>query len=285
MEHRLVICKDFKDILDTVSASVLAVWNNFGYASSDDLLSNVLERINSYNSKMNITNYEVRDGLNVYGSSCNYLAIIETMKEPFITKAYVFFTIPTLGTNGSRSAYLEQQCFPVISGIMDHCIESKDYNLTNRPVYIINVNTDNMTSSMALSYHAAELVGFNMIDMLNNDIHKMLLAVGYDTYNSSIESFNKILSDINRNKKNKYFELDVRNKTICFLDDKFKDKTTGLIQTPLTNQPYWFMLKSLAAVYLVHKRGYTFDLSLLSTIQANKSLDAFKKYVNKIGGQ
>lgn len=284
VEHKLIICKDFWNILDNVDASVRASWNKHGYTSSDDLLSNVIQRLNMYNSNMNVVGYDVRDDLSVYGSSCNYLAIVETKDEPFITKAYVFFTIPTLGAKGSRSAYLEQQCFPVISGIMDHCIESSDYHLVNRPVYIINVNVDNMTPSMALSYHSAELVGFNMIDMINNNVHEILLTVGYDSNKASIETFDKVLSDINRNRKNTFFEVDVNGKVIRYLDEKFKDSNTGIINTSITNQPYWFMLKALAVAYLANKKEYKFDLLLLNAVKANKSLDAFKKYIFKIGG-
>ena len=282
MEHRLVLCQTVKDTIDNADPTALTAWNAKGYTSPTDLLDKVKERLNEYNTKLNLIDIDVRSTIDVYGSTCNYLGLIETVEANPKTKAYVFFTQPIVG---SRSAFFEQQFFPVISSVIDNGIASKEYHLTNRPVYIVNVNTDNMTTSMALSVYSGKVVGFNIIDMMDNDIDSILLSAGYDTSKPSIEEFDKLITSISvsKPKANSFFDLDLVMKKITYLDSKFRDKT-GALKTTLTNEPYWFMLRSLAALYIVDKEGFKFDVTSLSSLSANKSLGAFIKYVEKIGG-
>jgi len=282
MEHRLVLCQTVKDIIDKADPAALTEWGKKGYSSPADLLDKVKDRLNRYNTKLNITSVDVRSTLEVYGSTCMYLGLIETVEAKPVTKAYVFFTQPIAGT---RSAFFEQQFFPVISSVMENGIDSKEYHLTNRPVYIVNINTDNMTTSMALSVYAGKVVGFNIIDMMDNDIDNLLLAAGYDTTKPSVEEYDKLISSISKSKPktNNFFELDSTNKKIIYKNSKFRDKT-GVLKTSLTNEPYWFMLRALAALFLVDKKGYSFDVTSLSSLKSNKSLGAFIKYVEKVGG-
>lgn len=244
------------------------------------MLDKVVKRLNAYNSKLNIGAIEVRNIVEIYGSSCNYFALIESVETVPEIKAYVFFTQPVVR---SRSAFFEQQFFPVISSVIENGINSNEYHLTNRPVYIVNINTDNMTPSMALSVYSGHTVGFNIIDMMDNDIHGILLAAGYDTLKPSIDEFNKLITSISTSKKNNFFELDSLQKKITYKDEKFRDSKTGTLKTTLTNEPYWFMLKSLAAVYIVDDEDYDFDVTSLNSLSGNKSLGAFVKYIKKLG--
>lgn len=283
MKHKLVLCRSIKDSIDTAIPSVLAIWAMKGYSSPTDLLDKVVKRLNLYNSKLNIVEVEVRNVVEIYGSSCNYFALIESIETKPEVKAYVFFTQPVVG---SRSAFFEQQFFPVISSVIENCIESDEYHITNRPVYIININTDNMTTSMALSIYSGQVVGFNIIDMMNNDIPSILSKVGYDVFKPNIDEFDKLITSISKSKPktNNFFMVDSSLKTITYKDIKFRDKTTGKLKTSLTNEPYWFMLRALAAAYIVDKEAYKLDVTSLIPLSANKSLGAFVKYIEKIGG-
>lgn len=280
MEHKLVLCKNIKDMIDAANSTALGEWAKKGYSSPADLLDKVVKRLNAYNSKLNIGAIEVRNIVEIYGSSCNYFALIESVETVPEIKAYVFFTQPVVR---SRSAFFEQQFFPVISSVIENGINSNEYHLTNRPVYIVNINTDNMTPSMALSVYSGHTVGFNIIDMMDNDIHGILLAAGYDTLKPSIDEFNKLITSISTSKKNNFFELDSLQKKITYKDEKFRDSKTGTLKTTLTNEPYWFMLKSLAAVYIVDDEDYDFDVTSLNSLSGNKSLGAFIKYIKKLG--
>lgn len=281
MEHKLVLCQTVKDIIDAANPTALGEWAKKGYSSPKDLIDKVVKRLNSYNSKLNIVDTEVRDVVEIYGSTCNYFALIESVETVPEIKAYLFFTQPVVG---SRSAFFEQQFFPVISSVIEHSMNSKEYHLTNRPVYIVNINTDKMTPSMALSVYSGQIVGFNIIDMMENDIHEILLGAGYDTLKPSIDEFDKLIKSISKSKTkvNNFFELDSSNKKITYKNEKFKDNT-GTLKTTLTNEPYWFMLRSLAAVYIVNDEDYDFDVTSLSSFSNNKSLGAFIDYINKIG--
>ncbi|WP_101695437.1 hypothetical protein [Dorea phocaeensis] len=282
MEHKLILCQTIKDTIDNANPNALSAWATKGYSSPADLLIKIKDRLNLYNSKLNISDIEVRSTVEVYGSSCNYLGLIESVEDKPQIKAYVFFTQPVVG---SRSAFFEQQFFPVISSVIENGISSNEYHLTNRPVYIVNINTDNMTPSMALSVYSGKVVGFHIIDMMDNDVNSILLSVGYDTNKQSITEFDKLITNISvsRPKANNFFDLDCASKRITYKDQKFRDKS-GALKTTLTNEPYWFMLRSLAALYLVDKEGYSFDVSSLTVLSSNKSLGAFVKYVKKIGG-
>lgn len=287
MNHKLVFIKTAYEKIISANQEAKNVWKEKGFSTPLELFHSFPDQINSYNSKFNVVEIEVVDDLEIYGSTCNYFGVIESIEPNPVIKAYVFITEPRLG---SRSAFLEQQCFPVLSSVINEGINSKNNNISNRPVYILNINTDNMTQSMALSIISAKIVGFNVIDIMNNDVESIFALTSFNPKKSTIESFERILSDISKKPShglysgNSFFELDSTNKTIIFLDRKFRDNKSGNLQSSLTNQPYWFILKSLAAIYLVDGQNYSFDVSQLKPFETNKTLGSFIKYVKKVGG-
>lgn len=283
MKYKLTLSDMVKNVLDDAFAdpNVANSWAKLGYTSVAILLDHVVSKINANNPKWELNLWDVSTGLdNIYGGKCNYYAEIETDDGKNERRAYVFFTLPKVD---SRSAFFEQQFFPVISSVMEHCSQSNECHLTNMPVYIVNVSTDNMTASMATSCFAGCVVGFNYIDMMNNDIGKILLnEENFDISNYDITDYDQLLKKVSNKNVNSFFDLDLSKKVIKFNNIRFTDKS-GVLKTKFTNEPYWFMLKALAAVYIVDKKGFTYDLTETNKLTANKSMDAFKEYINKVG--
>ena len=80
-----------------------------------------------------------------------------------------------------------------------------------------------------------------------------------------------------RNNTNEFFNVDQINKIVSFQNTRLKD---GI---DVNNEPYWFVLKAYAALYLAKKEGYTLDITQINTLnRGNKTLDAFRDYVDKV---
>ena len=187
--------------------------------------------------------------------------------------AYVFVIPPKYET---RSGVLAQQVFPVLSGITPELKTSKDIRINNRPIFIINLNEANLTASVAVNIKSGTVLGFNYIDVYDRDIDEILLSNGMNPAVRSLEDYNCMVSKVNKSVINEFFEVNTSDKTITFLKVRLKD---GI---HVNNEPYWFVLKAYAALYLAKKEGYTCEMSIMNQLsRGNKTLDAFRDFVEK----
>ena len=187
--------------------------------------------------------------------------------------AYVFVIPPKYET---RSGVLAQQVFPVLSGITPELKTSKDIRINNRPIFIINLNEANLTASVAVNIKSGTVLGFNYIDVYDRDIDEILLSNGMNPAVRSLEDYNCMVSKVNKSGINEFFEVNTSDKTITFLKVRLKD---GI---HVNNEPYWFVLKAYAALYLAKKEGYTCEMSIMNQLsRGNKTLDAFRDFVEK----
>lgn len=251
-------------------------WKKINATSCDDIIRIIANKIQSYDDRINIektiisTKQNIKskiEGVNKVSDFLGYLS-----NENNDVCAYVFFTPPN--TNGS-STFLAQQVIPTISYIIDECIiDSPCYRLTNRPIYIINLNevVTRMTSdSVAVNIISAIILEFNYIDIFN-----FSLAFSPDSINC-IADYDRLLKNTNTEGKNEIFELNVSAKKVKFLKCRLKDGIN------VNNEPYWFALKAYAAAYLASMEDYELDISEIETLkEGNNALDAFRHYVKKI---
>ena len=187
--------------------------------------------------------------------------------------AYVFVIPPKYET---RSGVLAQQVFPVLSGITPELKTSKDIRINNRPIFIINLNEANLTASVAVNIKSGTILGFNYIDVYDRDIDEILLSNGMNPAVCSLEDYDCMVSKVNKSGINEFFEVNTSDKTITFLKIRLKD---GI---HVNNEPYWFVLKAYAALYLAKKEGYTCEMSIMNQLsRGNKTLDAFRDFVEK----
>ena len=246
MERKIIFSNVLKQQLDRVSYSE-EIWTEMAINNSEDLMKHVIVTLNEKYMKLNISNYEFRDIVEIYGESNTFFGIIEN--ENGKEEGYLFIIPPDYST---RSGVLAQQVFPVISGIIPNLKNSSDKNITNRPIYIVNANQVNQTPSMAINILSGIILGFFYVDIFNRELSRILREKGLKEKISTIEEYDDWLIQVNKGNENEYFKLDKENKKIQYLTLRLKD---GI---HVTNEPYWFVLKGYASFYLSLKKGLIF---------------------------
>ena len=257
MEHRLYFSSELEEKLKNVSSETKQAWKDIGANSYLELMECCIVKLNDTYSKLNIVSVSFEEDIQVYGQSNTYFGLIKNENDVLL--AYVFVIPPKYET---RSGVLAQQVFPVLSGITPELKTSKDIRINNRPIFIINLNEANLTASVAVNIKSGTVLGFNYIDVYP--------AV------RSLEDYNCMVSKVNKSGINEFFEVNTSDKTITFLKIRLKD---GI---HVNNEPYWFVLKAYAALYLAKKEGYTCEMSIMNQLsRGNKTLDAFRDFVEK----
>lgn len=278
MERRLVFSNALKGKLDCVGSSTKEVWRQCGISDTNGLMEKIIGLLNDEYPKLNIAEFVFRQNLAVYGESSTYFGVLEVMEEggdEGEIEAYVFMIPPKYET---RSGVLAQQVFPVLSGMMPFFQNSNDYKLSNRPIYIVNANEVNQTAAMAVNIICGQILDFRYIDIFNRDLHSVLSNRGFNGNITTIKQLDELLTDLNKTKENDFFRLDEQCKTIEFLIVRLKDGIR------VNNEPYWFVLKAYAAVYLALRESYGIDMAQFNTLaRGNKTLDSFRDYIKRFG--
>ena len=271
MKHKIVFAKEFKEVLNNVKVETKSVWTASGFANTNDVINAAISRLNSYYEKLEIYEYEFRDNLVIDDGSSTYFGILEN--EANECDGYVSAIPPKYET---RSGVLAQQVFPALSSIIAKNINSKDNKISNRPVYVINFNEVNFTGAMAVNVYSGRILGFGYVDIFDRDINLVLLSNGLSGNINTVVEYDEMLKKNNKQGINEYFELDQTNRSIYFLPNKLKDGVR------VNNEPYWFVLRAYAALYLSINEGYRCDMTKFNILQrGNKTLDAFRNYIDK----
>lgn len=271
MEHGLYFSSELEEKLKNVSNETKQAWKDIGVNSYLELMECCIVKLNDTYSKLNIASVSFEEDIQVYGQSNTYFGLIKNENDVLL--AYVFVIPPGYET---RSGVLAQQVFPVLSGITLELKTSKDIRINNRPIFIINLNEANLTASVAVNIKSGTVLGFNYIDVYDRDIDDILLSKGINPAVRSLEDYNCMVSKVNKSGINEFFEVNTSDKTITFLKIRLKDGIN------VHNEPYWFVLKAYAALYLAKKEGYTCEMSIMNQLsRGNKTLDAFRDFVEK----
>lgn len=271
MEHRLYFSSELEEKLKNVSSETKQAWKDIGAYSYLELMEYCIAKLNDTYSKLRIASVSFEEDIQVYGQSNTYFGLIKNENDVLL--AYVFVIPPKYET---RSGVLAQQVFPVLSGITPELKTSKDIRINNRPIFIINLNEANLTASVAVNIKSGTILGFNYIDVYDRDIDEILLSNGMNPAVCSLEDYDCMVSKVNKSGINEFFEVNTSDKTITFLKIRLKD---GI---HVNNEPYWFVLKAYAALYLAKKEGYTCEMSIMNQLsRGNKTLDAFRDFVEK----
>ena len=272
MKRKIVFSNSLKEKLDTVNYTTEnEIWTKSGINNTDDLLEKIKTNLNEKYLKINICEINFDDEVEVLKESSTYFGVIKNEDE--VIEGYVFVIPPNYST---RSGVLAQQVFPVMSGLIPNYKESNDKQISNRPIFIVNANEVNLTPAMAVNILSGEILGFRYVDIFHRNLEEILIEKGFKGKINNIREYDECLSKLNKdNKRNEIFEIDEKNKTIKFLIVRLKD---GI---KVNNEPYWFVLKAYASLYLALKDGYKCDMSVFDTLQrGNKTLDAFRDYIN-----
>ena len=271
MKHKIIFAKEFETVLDNVKAETITVWNAYGYHNKLEVIQAAIDRLNAKYSKLEIQDYEFRSNLSIDGGSSTYFGILEN--EDGICDAFISVIPPKYET---RSGVLAQQVFPALSSIMETIKDSKDNRISNRPIFVINMNEVNFTGAMAVNVYSGNILGFEYVDIFDRNISDVLVANKMKSKVANVIEYDEMLKINNKQGKNEYFEIDSSKKTIYFLPDKLKDGVQ------VNNEPYWFVLRAYAALYLAVSENYKLDMSKFNVLKkGNKTLDAFRCYVDR----
>lgn len=272
MNHRIVFNIKFEDALDSVSSVTKQAWVDIGCTEKKDILNKIIIVLNNDYPKLNVTEIEFSDNIEMYGESSRYFGVIKDENNSCV--AYVFIIPPKYET---RSGVLAQQVFPVLSGIIAQTRKSFLNVISNKPVFVININEVSFTGAMAINVLSGKLLGFNYIDIFNNNIEEILKSNQLKSKIETVEDYDEIIIKNSTNKRNEFFELDKDNKIIFFLPTRLKDGVN------VNNEPYWFVLKGYCACYLAVKGGYKISMDKFDVLRkGNKTLDAFRDYVDQL---
>lgn len=273
MKHRLVFSQDLENKFISSSADSINAWKSIGAADYRDLMEVAVYKLNTAFEKLNITEFVFDETVEMYGQSNTYFGLIKNEENTVL--AYAFVIPPKYET---RSGVLAQQVFPVMSGITPKLHHSKDIRITNRPVYIINLNECKLTAATAVNIVSGKILGFRYVDVYDRDIDAILASHGIKPEIKTMVDYDDMVAKVNKSGCNEFFAVDQAKKEITFLTIRLKD---GI---HVNNEPYWFVLKAYAAAYLGKAEGYRFDMSQINTLKrGNKTLNAFRDFAEKAG--
>lgn len=196
-----------------------------------------------------------------------YMGVLE---DNYKILAYVAIVPPVLGT---RSGYISQQIFTGANLIITNGLKSSFLPLFDKPLYILDICRDNFPPASALNAYISKKLGAYFISRYQESCEKVL---GEEFY--SLFTYDKCIKNNSQDNMNNYFIIDDATKSVKFTSDRLKSSTGSL-----TNQPYWYVMKTYLAAQLGFLEGYSLDISEINqNVGANKTIDTFKAYVNKL---
>lgn len=256
----LVFSNELKDKLIN-DASTLGI-------SLEECIEDIIVSISMLNIELKIDKECI-----VFNDDYKYLDMktyMGVLKNGFNVHAYIAIVPPVLGT---RSGYISQQVFTGANLIIKNSLNSDFVSLFDKPIYIVDICRDSFPPASALNAYIMKKMGAYFISRYQESCEKVL---GEEFY--SLSKYDSCLKNNSQNNDNNYFTVDETNKIIKFKPEKLISNTGSL-----TNQPYWFVMKTYLAAQLGFLEGYTLDISdIEENVGANKTIDTFKSYVQKL---
>ncbi|WP_225744450.1 hypothetical protein [Marinilactibacillus sp. Marseille-P9653] len=253
-----------------------------GIDNLDQYNNIVIERVNEYNPKLNITGIEyVETPVAVIGRNAVYSGLIERIDDDGVKSslAYIFISYPEVG---SRNAFGSQHLFPGLSKLVDFYIDSPSYDLANLPIYFVNGSFDNITNSMLETVISMKLMGINYIQLHNsNSVTVDLDYYDLKKYSRFISNDRSLTNDTNIIKTD-FYNIDINLKKIQFITNSFSCnlETFG-------SKDRFFVIKSYPALILADELGYVIDVTAISSFvethnRGRNNFIPFIKYAEKL---
>ena len=245
----------------------------------EDWKNKIKELLYILNSNLHIENIEfVNQDELPYKATC-YGMILNN--DILIGNVYIL----PFKCRGSRTGFLAQQVFPAQSDIIKAIDCSSSYCLFDCPVYIIDCGVDHLTAYQELSVKNAKYLGFNYIEYFNSSLSSPLKSAGVDFEIDTLEKLDDAIKKIVKStpKENKYFTLDKQNRIFKLLNLKLQSKNNAPFVS-LTNEPYYYAIRILPALYLAWSENWIIDTSDFDTYTngSNDNIDAIIIFINKL---
>ncbi|WP_462421305.1 hypothetical protein [Salinicoccus sp. Marseille-QA3877] len=272
MQRKLVVPSSFSEKFSTenLHTDTLKFWSKYEINNVDDLLEKSVRNLNKKYVHLNLKEIVYEEQVEIYNESSSHLCLIKDYND--IISGYLFIIPPQYDT---RSGLLAQQVFPSLSTVISKTITSNENGISNRPVFIVNLNENKLTASKVINIQSGEYLGFNYIDVFDRDMKKIMVDNDLVTKAHNLSDYNYNLIKSGRQQHtNDFFDLDIENQKVVIKKDRISKET-------LTNQPYWFVIKGYTIVQMAVRENYSIDMEDLNYVQHNKTIDIFKEYVQQ----
>ena len=285
MKHELVYPDEFIEKLESAyqKNEIREKFQSIRANDVHDLIEIIIKTFNSKFPKLQIsearneTKENIKEKIENDGNTSKFAGYF--VNEKGSIDAYFFYIEPEID---SANDILTRQVMPTLIGVYKNIKNiTKDLHFNCMPVYILSLcSTQRMQQdSVKKSIICAELLGFNYIDIFNNDYYDVIN--NYDGEGEPLSKintlfeFNNLLQ--NRDGINEYFSIDYENKVLKILSNKL------ISSVNISADLYRYSLKIIPAVYMAKDEQFKIDVTELDNI-SNDGVILIKNYISKIGG-
>ena len=196
----------------------------------------------------------------------------------------IYVVVIPIKSANSRTGFLAQQLMPTLTNLMHEQRLSVGNILTNKPILIINSNTETYTQSNALnilasiqipSVYYTDLFARNPYDKLNS----REVEVSISTLNSFVDAVNIIST-----RSDAKFEYDSSQQLLTLKQGNLMNPGNSM-----TNQPYYYLMTVIPAICMASKEKIKIDDSELkewwenySSQTTNKNIQYFIEWISKL---
>lgn len=240
-----------------------------------DYADEIIPLFNQLNDKILIDSINYSNDYYELGKLSTYLGVLESDGDAI---AYVSIIPPKVGT---RTGFASQQIFPGLTADIEINLNSNNLSLTTKPVYVLDFNQEGLTSSTALNVEIIKQLGMPYCSLTADNSKQVLISNGVGGEILDLESYANAIDTVATRNGNTFFSVNKEAKSVIFEVSTLGDGTG------LTNQPYWYVMKSyLAAIFAINE-NYSIDLTNFDEkiTLGNKTLDVFRKYCEKINSK
>lgn len=243
------------------------------FNSNRKFYENLIKELIESNTEFKIDELKFEEDIDGQANKTTYMGIAVDNRNSKI--AYFIVIPPNVGT---RTGYIAQQVFPGLTDEIDINNNNKNAYLSMLPVYILDLDDSEITTSAALNIAIVKKLGFNFFTKKEKKYITKLNEINLNGFIYSLQDFDNHINKVATRNGNTFFEIDELNRTIKFKTTSLKD---GI---KITNEPYFYVMKAYLAAFLSYIEGYEFDLTEFEEKipRGNKTLDVFRDYCIKL---
>lgn len=271
MKNTLIFLDSLDTKLNNLDQTTWTKYKTIGITNLNDLKEKIIEKLNTYNEKLNIDKIDFNTSITGLNQPRTYSGVINSGNQNNL--AYVFIVPPEVD---NRNGFIAQQIMPVLAEIIQKNLSSNSFLLSNLPVYVVTIDPNNLVPARAVSVIGSKILKFHYLDIFNQDEKIILSQTGINPKVNNIVDYDTLINSASSRTGNTYFDLDKVNKTIIFKIGNLKIKASQ------TNEPYYYTMKAYPALALAFKESYDIDITALTSVNANKTMNSFKDYVKKL---
>lgn len=269
----------------------------------------IIQSINEYNYKLNISSIEYDDIQNQFkdirtsdftGVIIEEIEIKETEKDRYDNEkyfllnsgdkwlvrrilTYVFFSD---SNESSRSSLFTQSIFPTTIDYMMDFISSPSYTIVNHPIYFVNIINKKITANSLIKRLASFIVlGFEYIEVFNNNtINSKEVPIDVKNF---IKKYDNTYKEDDLIFSSNFFEVNFDLKTIKIKTDKLvvgdflkQNASTGKISFNGSSEKFYWM-EILPIIICGCNNDYKIDFSDLEYFY-NSNVNNFSSRDDKI---